>query len=359
MYNYKTYEGISRDRLCFILENISRVKVGFIGDLCIDIYWLADMRLSELSRETPHFPLPVIEERFAPGAGGNVLSNLAALCPSCIRAAGVLGDDWRGGLISECLKKMGIPSEYIIIDRGRTTNAYCKPVRKGISGVVYEDPRIDFTGAPLSDAAESLLIEHLNRIVSETDILCVSDQFVNGCVTEKIRAEISRLAGSRRIIAVADSRSRITDYRNVILKPNEVESVNAASILSGRARQSFYPDNIASFIEAADIIHSKLGCDIAMTLGSLGNIQFYGETAEHILSRKVLGELDICGAGDTFLSAYVCALAAGAERSEAGQIASLASEVTISKVGQTGTADRAEILARFDNAYQQKEDKLI
>lgn len=31
-------------------------RIGIIGDFCVDIYWHADMRKSELSRETPHYP---------------------------------------------------------------------------------------------------------------------------------------------------------------------------------------------------------------------------------------------------------------------------------------------------------------
>lgn len=56
-------------------------RIGIIGDFCVDIYWHADMRKSELSRETPHYPLPIVGERVYLGAGGNVAANLAALAP--------------------------------------------------------------------------------------------------------------------------------------------------------------------------------------------------------------------------------------------------------------------------------------
>ena len=44
-----------------IFSGIDRARVGVIGDFCLDVYWLADMTRSELSRETPHFPLPVVQ----------------------------------------------------------------------------------------------------------------------------------------------------------------------------------------------------------------------------------------------------------------------------------------------------------
>ena len=34
------------------------------GDGCLDVYWHADMTRSELSRETPHHNLPVVQEVF-------------------------------------------------------------------------------------------------------------------------------------------------------------------------------------------------------------------------------------------------------------------------------------------------------
>ena len=78
---------LTREALETILSSIDRARICLIGDLCLDVYWHADMRLSELSRETPHYPLPIVEERFSPGGAGNVASNIAALRPGRKRAA--------------------------------------------------------------------------------------------------------------------------------------------------------------------------------------------------------------------------------------------------------------------------------
>ena len=48
------------------------------------------------------------------------------------------------------------------------------------------------------------------------------------------------------------------------------------------------------------------------------------------------------------MSGMACALAAGAEPGEAMQIANLASSITIQKIGITGTATKAEMLAAWD-----------
>ena len=77
-------------------------RVCMIGDVCLDLYWRADMRLSRLSRETPHFPLPVVGETASPGGGGNVACNLRALGVGELTVISVIGDDWRGFLLRDC-----------------------------------------------------------------------------------------------------------------------------------------------------------------------------------------------------------------------------------------------------------------
>ena len=56
------------------------------------------------------------------------------------------------------------------------------------------------------------------------------------------------------------------------------------------------------------------------------------------------GDIDFCGAGDTFLSAFASFTAAGFKMKDAARFANAASCVTVHKVGTTGTATREEIL---------------
>ena len=68
------------------LGKLGKGRIGVIGDFCLDVYWHADMTKSELSRETPHFPLPIVQERLSPGGAGNVVANLLALKPKKVEA---------------------------------------------------------------------------------------------------------------------------------------------------------------------------------------------------------------------------------------------------------------------------------
>jgi len=351
MMKFSEYKGISEKKIHEILNKIKEVKVGLIGDLCIDIYWLSDMTLSEISRETPHYPLMVVDERFQLGAGGNVISNLAAINPKELLITGVVGDDWRGDLILNELSKINVCDKYIIKNNNFKSYAYCKPLRKGISDVIYEDPRIDFTGSTINKETEEKLLTALDEIVLKVDVLCVSDQFANGCITEKIRNRINEI-GKKKLIVV-DSRDRISLYENVVIKPNQVEGIAAASKISSISESDFHKDGIRGYIEAAHIIMQKQNCNISMTIGKDGNIQFYDEKAIHVHSKEISPPIDFCGAGDTFLSYYATLLGAKASPEEAGIIAGMAAEVIIKKIGQTGTADISEISARYKEAYSQ------
>ena len=160
---------LTREALETILSSIDRARICLIGDLCLDVYWHADMRLSELSRETPHYPLPIVEERFSPGGAGNVASNIAALRPGRFSVVGLVGTDWRGTMLLEALAGQGVNTEYVVRMDGITTNTYIKPIRHGISDVAYEDPRLDFENrAALPDGCEEALLDCLEREIERT-----------------------------------------------------------------------------------------------------------------------------------------------------------------------------------------------
>ena len=318
------------------LEKLSKARIGVIGDFCLDVYWLADMRRSELSRETPHFPLPVVEERLSPGGAGNVVANLLALEPAAVHAVGVCGDDWRGMALRDLLGKAGADVGGLLSDPSRVTNTYVKPLRAGYAeNVVYEDPRLDFANydAPPAET-EDRLIAALDAVAGRIDILCVCDQLPFGCVTDAVREHIAALA-RRGLAVVVDSRDRAARYSGVILKVNVAE---AAKALGGRVSPDT-PERLAA------ALGERTGRPAVVTAGEGGCCVADGGRVTHVPARKVTGEIDFCGAGDTFLSAFAAATAGGFALVDAARIACCASAVTIRKLRTTGTANRTELAA--------------
>lgn len=330
-------QALNQQQLDDILAKTRTVKIGLIGDLCLDIYWKADMKRSELSRETPHFPLPVVEEYMSPGGGGNACANIAALCPARIEAIGVVGDDWRGKALLKELQNRGIGDSNLLISNEIITNAYCKPIRMGISQVEYEDPRLDFCNyKPLPAKAEKGLLVNLDKIVKDLDILCVSDQLIYGCVTPAIRQRIMEYAANG-LKVVVDSRDRIGLYQGVIMKPNEIEGWRVVNG-SDTPRIDTFDAYVETALKLAEINHAP----VCMTLGPKGCL-FVGDNITHIEAYPVEPPIDIVGAGDTFLAAFSLALGAGVDPVLAASFGNLASGITVKKIGTTGTASPEEL----------------
>lgn len=316
------------------LEKLGRGKIAVIGDFCLDVYWHADMTKSALSRETPHFPLPIVRERLSPGGAGNVVMNLLALEPAAVWAVGVFGDDWRGSALKALLKNAGADVSRLIADPARVTDTYIKPLRKGYDdNVVYEDPRLDFTNYdPLGKATEKKLLAALDRLEREIDVLCVSDQMPCGCVTAAVRERIIAM-GRAGVKVVVDSRDRIALYTDVIVKPNEIESARA---FRGEIAET-------EFAKLAKALEKRTGRPAIVTAGAKGCYVSEAGRVTRVRACKVTGEIDFCGAGDTFLSGFAAAAAAGSGMSEAARVACCCSAVTIKKLKTTGTASRAEL----------------
>jgi len=330
--------ALARTDIAGLLEKLKNVRVAVLGDLCLDVYWDADMRCSELSRETPHFPLPVTAERFSPGGAANVCANAAALSVRQVRAVGVLGNDWRAAVLGACCGERGVDVSLLAREPGRFTNAYCKPLRHGISDVVYEDPRLDFaTLRPIAEETERQLLAALDRL--EADVLCVSDQLPFGCVTERVRGRVMELSRAG-LTVVADSRDRIGLYRDVIVKPNEVEGYRAA-----RGGNPPEDAGLSEFAACASELSGRTGRRVFMTLGARGCLCAEGDRIAHVPAARPPEKIDFVGAGDTVLASLGAALAAGADAETAMTFSCLCASVTIGKLGVTGTASPAEILA--------------
>lgn len=340
--SYQSAAPLTRQQLEELLAKAQKGRVGLIGDLCLDMYWIADMKRSQLSRETPHYPLPIVQERYAPGGAGNVACNLADLKPAKLLVMGVVGTDWRGSLLRKALQDRGICTDQVVRDPQLTTNTYIKPLRCGISDVVYEDPRLDFENRqPLGQATEEALLEKLLAAAKELDVLCVSDQMEYGCITPRIREAICQL-GKEGLTVIVDSRDRAGLYSHVIRKPNEVEAGRMANCA------------VATPEEAAELcakLASQCGRPGVITLGGQGSMLCEEGLCTHVPACPVEPPVDFCGAGDTFLSGLGVMLAAGASLTEAAQVATLCSAVTVKKLDTTGTASYEEILASFDQYF--------
>lgn len=313
-----------------LFSKLDTLRVAVLGDFCLDMYWHADMRRSVLSRETPHFPLPVVKERFSPGGAGNVACCAQALNPLSVQALGIIGQDWRGELLLQCLHTAGVDTKGLLALPDRFTNTYIKPLRQGISELTYEDPRIDFENfTSLEEAAQEQLIDALHAL-SGVDVLLVCDQMAYGCVTEKVRKAVEKLA-AKGLPVVVDSRQNAGVFRHAMVKPNRYEAAQA----TGEEDME----------RAALQLSQTTGKPAVVTLGAEGCLLVENGVAHHIPAVQVPPPHDYVGAGDAFMAAFSLAAAAGEGLQQACTLGNAAAAVVIQKLNTTGTATRQELEA--------------
>lgn len=338
---------MTEDRLREILEGISRVRAGVVGDTALDAYWYADMRRAELSRETPHYNQPVSREVYSGGALANVAVNLAALGAAQVGLFTVLGADWRGEILKGILTEAGVDVAAVIWDEERFTTTFLKPMLRGHEAV-QEAPRFDFlTDHPPEAETVARLMDSLAAGLADLDCVLLGDQVPDGVVTDALierAVELARREGAP--VFTADSRYRIERFTGMFWKPNEIEAEKA---LKGAGRE-IPPagDPAEADVEDAARKLAALGAaGVFVTLGPQGCVAARGDAVCRVPGIETPPPIDIVGAGDAFHAAVAASLAADADVAEAGLLGNLAAAVTIRKIGTTGTASPGEILALF------------
>lgn len=343
--------ALSRQRLEDLLAGIRQQRVGVIGDFTLDGYWHADMERSELSRETPLYPRPVVREAYSPGGAANVAWNLARLQTGAVRAFSVLGGDWRGALLRALLGDEGIRIDTLLTQPERITPFYGKILLQAPGRAAQEDARLDFVNThPLSVAIEQALLDGLACSLPELDALIVADYQQQGVLTTAVIDGLLQLARQNpRLPVLVDSRSRPAAYHGLILKPNEIEA--ARLFFPGRDPGAVALEQLT---QAALQHHLSTGRPIFITRGAQGCLVCAGGRAQTAPGVPAAPPIDPVGAGDAFIAALAAALAAGAAPLEAAFFANLCASVTVTKLGVTGTASPAEVLAQYDQWIEQR-----
>src|SRR2546421_6009228 len=87
-----------------LLDRISRLTIGVVGDLFLDRYLDIDGALTEPSLETGLDAYQVVRVRSIPGAAGTIINNLVALGVAEVLPIAVIGDDGEGHELRQALQ---------------------------------------------------------------------------------------------------------------------------------------------------------------------------------------------------------------------------------------------------------------
>jgi rfaE bifunctional protein kinase chain/domain len=321
-----------------LLARVSRVRIGVIGDFCLDAYWTLDASLSEISVETGLATRPVRSQRYTLGGAGNVAANLAALGVAEVRAFAVVGDDPFGREMARLLQDIRVDLRGVLVQGTRwDTPVYIKPV-EGDS----EQSRIDFGNANELDAGTGeRLLEALRNALPELDLVIVNQQLLHGIHTEEVRGALARLVPGARVPFICDSRSFSDSYAGALRKLNDREALR----LVGVRWESGDPVPRADAEQAARALFDRWKTPLFLTRGPRGMLVRDVQGTHEVPGLQILGRIDTVGAGDSALAGIAAALAAGSDPLSAASLGNFAAGVTVKKLFVTGTASPEEIRA--------------
>ncbi len=321
-----------------LIAGFKAARVLVVGDICLDLWCRYDPALAEPSRETGIPRTGVVHSEATPGAGGTVANNLASLGAGRVAALGAIGRDGFGFELKRALDARKVDSSLLVECGEMQTFTYTKLIDCATG--VEDKPRTDFVNTkPLPREIERRLIANLSAVHGDYDAILVADQAETdrgGVVTPALRAAVGSIAARHPgKTIVADSRNRIHEFRNVIVKPNESEAERACLRLFGEID---YP-RLRRVVGARPLI---------VTQGGKG-IRLIDDRGERLIPAFAAGKaVDTCGAGDSFGAGLALALCAGAGMETAVRFGAMVAGVTVTKPG-TGAASADEVLAAADS----------
>ena len=331
------------ERLQQLLASFPRLRLLVVGDFFLDKYLDIDRRLSEVSLETGLEAYQVTATRPSPGAAGPVVANLRALGAQ-VRVLGVIGDTGEGYELQRAFAQQGVDMRHLLVRPDLYTPTYTKPMLRERDGRVHELERLDIKNrSPLPSLVEEELLQRLEAAVPEADAVLISEYVQErncGAITDRVREAVADLAARRPQQAfVADSRTRIGEYRSVAVKINRAEATHALALPQEA--------DLNELAAAASLRARGNGRPVFVTLGEEGILACDAGGWMRVTSVRTHEPIDPVGAGDAVLAGIASALASGATVAEAALVGNLCAAVVIRKLGTTGTASPAEVEERL------------
>ncbi len=308
-----------------LVDRFGTLSALVLGDSILDVYLRG--RTTRLSREAP---VPVVDlgQRIdAPGGAANAAVNLASL-GARVELLSVVGDDRAGARLKELLLAAGVGVDHVVVQPGRRTLVKRRLVSDGQMLARLDNG----DGGLIGEPTQRQLLTALRKLFGSRDAVLVSD-YGHGVVAPPFLEALRALqAGAPRVL-VADAKrpAGLRDVGVTAAKPNYEEAVELLGIgqLAGTSRR------VEQLERQGERLRSLLGAElVAVTLDSEGALLF--EPGDGLPYRTYARERPsslATGAGDTFAGVLALALVAGADVPAAGELASAAAALVVSREG--------------------------
>ncbi len=324
----------SPDRLRAAVDRFRGKTVLVVGDLIADEYIYG--KPSRISREAPVLILRFSSREVKLGGAANASYNVHALGARVI-PLGVLGNDPAGDEVLGLCRSLGIPTNGIVRTGERPTPVKTRIMAGGYHSTRQQVVRVDREPLPVLDpATEETVIKRVAALAATADAILLSD-YGYGLLSQRLLEQVMSLVRKRGSLVTADSRYDLLRFRGVTAAtPNEpeVESLVGEPLEDDPALE-----------KAGRQLLERLDCrTLLVTRGSKGMAVFEREGPATFLPIHGSDEIaDVTGAGDTVISTFTLALAAGCPPVEAAWLANVAGGVVVMKRG-TAPIGRAELL---------------
>ncbi|WP_160559128.1 bifunctional heptose 7-phosphate kinase/heptose 1-phosphate adenyltransferase [Parablautia muri] len=303
-----------------VMREFAHKKALIIGDLMVDEY-ITGM----VCRISPEAPVPILdfeERRLEAGGASNVAHNIRCLGAETA-VAGTAAEDEMGNWLRNHFQEMGIATQGMIAEVGRTTTVKTRYATKGqqLLRIDNEDDR------EIADSTKEKIYGYLVKMISTLDLVVLSD-YKKGVLNDAgFVQRIIKLCRKYHVLISIDSKSRnISAFENAdFVKPNNQELAEAVGIR--------IEDDKALNLAGKKYLEESGARALVVTRGSKGISVFTASGGRKDYTAKDVQVYDVCGAGDTVISAISLALVSGLAIADAVKLANLAAGVVITRIG--------------------------
>lgn len=307
------------DSLERMINRSTPLRVAVVGDVILDRFLYG-----VVERISPEAPVPVVDitrDEFRLGGAANVVRNLQAL-GVVVEMVGVVGDDLGAERLRERMEIRGARDAGLVVDASRPT-----AVKTRVIAQHQQMVRFDLEARrPYEDAVIERLKERLIDAVAVADAIIVSD-YGKGVVTEAVMAPLRRMAAERGLIVSVDPKPQNKAlYRGMgVMTPNakETEAMCGFSVATDEDAE-----------RAGHALMEELSTRaMLVTRGEKGMTLVQANGDVHHIETRAKDVFDVTGAGDTAISVFTLAWAAGCDLVHAARLANLAGSIVVGKLG--------------------------
>jgi len=300
-----------------------------VGDVMLDEYIWGDVR-----RISPEAPVPIVEIRrrsYVPGGAANVAANAVAL-GARILLGGVVGADPSAEQLRTVLQQQCVGIDGMFVDASRPTTVKSRIVAHNQHVVRLDTEACD----ALSVQLETSLLSWIDLQLATVNAVVISD-YAKGVLSFGLTQRLIAMAHSIGCPVIADPKTNnFSKYQGAtVITPNQFEAEQATGM-------SIHDES--SLHSVGDKLLANLkGSALLITRAAQGMSLFVqGQIPVHIPT-EARDVYDVTGAGDTALTTFALAIAAGATLEQATCLANKAAGIVVGKVG-TATVTVRELM---------------